>query len=158
MECLFLKIVSPTFATGGFLIRLNNMLRRLRIYGVGLGLGLIMAWALFLRGRDTKNYTAWTPNNRILEEVRLDSSMVMDEVFWCQLNCLGFSSIEYDELLNEGNVIFGESQVKTWPRSYKVEFETSKKGTLEVVYSKTEQKHFEVVSVSKKGEEISCDC
>ena len=44
------------------------MKRRLRIYGFGLGLGILMAWALFLRGRNTSNYTAWTPNNRILEE------------------------------------------------------------------------------------------
>tara|TARA_R110002050_G_scaffold290260_3_gene443843 strand:- start:9983 stop:10387 length:405 start_codon:yes stop_codon:yes gene_type:complete len=134
------------------------MLRRLRIYGVGLGLGLIMAWALFLRGRNTKNYTAWTPNNRILEEVRLDSSLILDDAFWCEITCLGFTSIEYTKLLNDGNVVFGDSQVKNWPRSYKIELATEKKGTLVLVYSKTEQKHFEVVSVTKKGEDISCDC
>jgi len=134
------------------------MLRRLRIYGVGLGLGLLMAWALFLRGRNTKNYTAWTPNNRILEEIRLDTTLVNGASFWCEMKCLGFTSIEYDALLNDGNVIFGESQAKIWPRSYKVELETEDKGTLVVVYSKTESKHFEVISIIKKGEDISCDC
>ena len=134
------------------------MLRRLRIYGVGLGLGLLMAWALFLRGRNTKNYTAWTPNNRILEEIRLDTSLVNGDDFWCEMKCLGYSSIDYDELLNEGNVIFGDSHVKTWPRSYKVELETENKGTLVLVYSKTESKHFKVISVTKKSEDISCDC
>lgn len=134
------------------------MLRRLRIYGVGLGLGLLMAWALFLRGRNTRNYTAWTPNNRILEEIRLDTTLVNGTSFWCEIKCLGFTSIDYDVLLNDGNVIFGESQAKTWPRSYKVELETEDKGTLVVVYSKTETKHFEVTSITKKGEDISCDC
>ena len=134
------------------------MKRRLRIYGFGLGLGLIMAWALFLRGRNTSNYTAWTPNNRILEEIRLDSTLTLDDAFWCEVRCLGFSSIEYDELLNDGNVIFGESHVETWPRSYKVEFETEDKGTLVIEYSKTEAKHFDVMNISKKGEDISCDC
>lgn len=133
------------------------MIRRLRIYGVGLALGLLMAWALFLRGRNTKNYTAWTPNNRILEEIRLDN-MVLSDGFWCEIKCLGFSSIEYDELINNGNVVFGDSYVKTWPRSYKVEFKTESKGTLVIVYDKTESKHFSVKSVTKKGEDIKCDC
>jgi hypothetical protein len=134
------------------------MKRRLRIYGFGMVLGLIMAWGLFLRGRNTKNYTSWTPNNRILEEIRLDSTLEPSKVFWCELNCLGFSSIEYDGLLNDGNVLFDESHVKTWPRSYKVEFETEDKGTLIMEYSKTETKHYSILSVDKKGESINCDC
>ena len=134
------------------------MKRRLRIYGFGLGLGLLMAWALFLRGRNTRNYTAWTPNNRILEEIRLDSTLALNDAFWCELTCVGFSSIDYEELLEDGDVIFGDSHVKTWPRSYKVEYKTESKGTLILVYSKTESKHFDVISISKKGEEISCDC
>ena len=134
------------------------MKRRFRIYGFGLLLGCIMAWALFLRGRNTKNYTSWTPNNRILEEIRLDSTLIPSQVFWCELNCLGFSSIEYEELLNDGNVLFDESQVKKWPRSYIVEFETEEKGTLTVSYSKTESRHYSVLSVAKVGETIKCDC
>ncbi|MFT4753032.1 MAG: hypothetical protein ACI9GM_001020 [Salibacteraceae bacterium] len=117
-----------------------------------------MAWALFLRGRNTKNYTSWTPNNRILEEIRLDSTLIPSPVFWCELNCLGFSSIEYEELLNDGNVLFDESQVKKWPRSYIVEFQTEEKGTLTVSYSKTESRHYSVLSVAKVGETIKCDC
>ena len=134
------------------------MKRRLRIYGFGVALGLIMAWALFLRGRNTKNYTSWTPNNRILEEIRLDSTLQLTDAFWCELSCLGFSSIEYDEMLNEGNVMFNESQVKTWPRSYQVEYKTKNKGTLRVNFSKTETKNFSVLTVTKKGESIKCDC
>ncbi len=134
------------------------MKRRLRIYGFGLGLGILMAWALFLRGRNTSNYTAWTPNNRILEEIRLDSTLALDDAFWCEIGSLGFSSIEYDELLNDGNVVFSDSHVETWPRSYKVEYETENKGTLVIEYSKTEAKHFGVTSILKKGEDISCDC
>ena len=134
------------------------MKRRLRIYGFGMALGLMLAWALFLRGRNTKAYTAWTPNNRILEEIRLDSSFQTTDKFWCEMNCVGFSSIEFDKLLNDGEVLFGESQAKTWPRMYRVELETDKKGTLVLDFSKTELKHFEVVKVAKKGEEIQCDC
>ncbi len=134
------------------------MLRRLRIYGFGVGLGLLLAWALFLRGRNTKNYTLWTPNNRILEEIRLDQNLETSDKFWCEIRCIGFSSIEYKELLNDGEVDFGESQTKIWPRMYRVEFETENKGALVIDFSKTELKEFSILSVSKKGEEISCDC
>ena len=134
------------------------MKRRFRIYGFGLVLGLIMAWGLFLRGRNTKNYTLWTPNNRILEEIRLDSSLVPSPVFWCELKCMGFTSIEYNELLNDGNVIFNESNVKTWPRTYWVEYRTENKGVLRISYSKTETKHYSILSVEKKDETIKCDC
>lgn len=133
------------------------MKRRFRIYGFGLALGTILAWALFLRGRNTKNYTAWTPNNRILEEIRLSDLQKSNE-FWCQMKCLGFSSIEYEELVNDGNVNFGKSQVENWPRMYQVELETEDKGTLIIEYSKTEDKHFEIIKVEKEGSQITCDC
>ncbi|UTW65016.1 hypothetical protein KFE94_10020 [bacterium SCSIO 12643] len=133
------------------------MKRRLRIYGFGLALGTILAWALFLRGRNTKNYTAWTPNNRILEEIRL-SDLEKTDAFWCQMKCYGFSSIEYDALVNDGNVNFRKSQVENWPRMYQVELETEDKGTLIIEYSKTEGKHFEIIRVVKEGSQINCDC
>lgn len=134
------------------------MKRRLRIYGFGLLLGVVMAWALFLRGRNTKNYTAWTPNNRILEEIRLDQTLEKSDMFWCQMKCIGFSSIEYDQLVNDGNVNFGKSQVEKWPRTYQVELETESNGTLIIEYSKTENKHFTIINVSKEGAQVSCDC
>jgi len=134
------------------------MKRRLRIYGFGMALGLMLAWALFLRGRNTTNYTAWTPNSRILEEIRLDKTLDIPENFWCEMKCVGFSSIEFESLLEDGNVDFSDSQVKTWPRMYRVEFETDDKGTLVLDFSKTEMKHFSIIKVVKKGENIECDC
>jgi hypothetical protein len=134
------------------------MKRRLRIYGFGLLLGLVMAWGLFLRGRNTKNYTAWTPNNRILEEIRLDKTVLKTDAFWCEMKCYGFSSIEYDKLVNDGNVDFGKSQVENWPRTYLVELETEDNGTLIIEYSKSIDKHFTILEISKKGAQISCDC
>ena len=134
------------------------MKRRLRIYGFGLVLGTIMAWALFLRGRNTKNYTSWTPNNRILEEIRLDPTLQTNDVFWCEINCLGFSSIEYEALLNDGNVLFDEGQVKTWPRTYVVEYDADSKGVLIIKFSKEESNKYSIVSVTKRDEPIKCDC
>jgi hypothetical protein len=134
------------------------MKRRLRIYGFGVGLGLLMAWALFLRGRNTKNYTMWTPNNRILEEIRTDPYFSTNDFFWCEMKCLGFTSMDFEELLENGNVVFGESQAKSWPRIYRVELETEENGTLVVDFSKTEEKEFSVISVAKKGETDNCEC
>ena len=134
------------------------MKRRLRIYGFGVGLGLIMAWALFLRGRNTKNYTAWTPNNRILEEIRLDSTLETTDFFWCEMHCLGYSSIDYEALINDGNVMFDESQAKEFPRMYRVQFETEENGTLVIDFIFNENNHRSIDKVSKLGEEINCDC
>lgn len=138
------------------------MKRRFTIYGFGVVLGLILAWGLFLRGRNMKNYTSWTPNNRILEEIRLDTSLVLNQNNWCEIQCLGFSSITYDALLNSGNVVFSESDVTSWPRTYLVEFKTDKNGTLRVNYAKTKSKHFSILWIKKETEKVEtpiiCDC
>lgn len=134
------------------------MKRRLKIYGFGVALGLILAWALFLRGRNTKNYIAWTPNNRILEEIRLDSTLETTDAFWCEMHCLGFSSLEYDELINNGNVMFDESQAKEFPRMYRVKLETENNGVLVIDFIFNENNHRSIDRVGKLGEEISCDC
>ena len=133
------------------------MKRRFRVYGFGFLLGIIMAWALFLRGRNTKPYTAWTPNNRVLEEIRLDTQLDLDASFWCKITCLGFNSLDYDHLINDGNVAFDESEIEKDKKRYRVKLKVEDKGVLVVDYL-FEESHRSVVNVFKEGEDIKCDC
>lgn len=132
------------------------MKRRLRIYGFGFALGLIVAWAMFLRGRNTKNYTAWTPNNRILEEIRLDKKLQYSDAFWCEMKCLGFSSIDLDELVNDGNVAFNESDPKSVTKMYRVKLDTDR-GTLVIDYL-FHPDYRSVKKVFVEGKESNCNC
>lgn len=132
------------------------MKRRLRIYGFGFALGLLVAWAMFLRGRNTKNYTAWTPNNRILEEIRLDKQLDYTDAFWCELKCLGYSSIDLEALVNDGNVAFDESDVESSTKMYRVKLDTDH-GVLVIDYL-FHPDYRSVKQVFVEGKTNNCNC
>lgn len=79
------------------------MLRRLRIYFVGFGLGLIMTYVIFSKSED-RNLDIWTPEQRVLEDIRNDSVFLEAPKLRCYLNCLDVTSDELAALWTEGSV------------------------------------------------------
>ncbi len=63
------------------------MLRRLRVYFTGFGIGLIMVYVLFKNGED-RNLDIWTPEQRILEEIRNDSVFQASDKLACYVECV----------------------------------------------------------------------
>ncbi len=133
------------------------MKRRFFIYLFGLGLGLILTWALVIRNRNIHEVLKWTPTERILEELRNDTAIARPANFWCRMNCLGFSSIDYEELLVEGSVDFGRSKTNVEHKIYLITYETPSNGTLEITFVFLPGGH-EIVSVNKQNEHVVCDC
>ncbi len=72
------------------------MLRRLRIYFIGFGLGLIMVYVLFLRHGD-RDLDFWTPDQRVLEAIRMDSVFHISQPLICFTDCLELDSTEVAE-------------------------------------------------------------
>lgn len=69
------------------------MLRRLRIYFTGFGIGLIIVVIFFMRD-DTRDLDIWTPEQRILEDIRADSVLLAGPRMKCFQTCLDMSDEE----------------------------------------------------------------
>src|ERR1051326_2270659 len=74
----------------------SALYRRLRLYGFGVLLGVILSYFLLFRGRDLG---FWTPGNRVLEKLRL-SEIVYTENAECKLQCLNVSKGEIRKLFD----------------------------------------------------------
>jgi len=98
------------------------MARRLRIYLFGVGLGLLLTWALVLRHRNTEDLLAWTPENRVLNALREDTALQKPDQYICLLDCYDLTSLDVEALLNDGAVDFSKSQTKTDPKEYLVQY------------------------------------
>lgn len=133
------------------------MWRRIRIYFIGLILGAILSWALVIRDRNTKELMSWTPNERILADIRNDSNITLPDNFWCLLKCQGFSSIEYNELLINGDVDLSESSPRTYPKIYRIQFDAAQKGTLLIDFE-LDSINSTITKVSRKEDIKNCNC
>ncbi len=97
------------------------MWRKLRVYFIGVGLGLILTWALFLRNRNSRDLLAWTPNERVMAPLRADDGYAKPNQYVCWLECAEITSLEMKQLVEKGKVDFGESQPRQEPKIYHVE-------------------------------------
>ena len=84
--------------------------KRLRIYLVGVGLGLLIVY-VFFKDRDL---TGWTPQGSVLTAI--DSSEVhISERAMCQFECYDFSVKNWKEIHAIASVNFSESNVRKEP-------------------------------------------
>ncbi|MEZ4720787.1 MAG: hypothetical protein R2813_02800 [Flavobacteriales bacterium] len=73
------------------------MFRRLRIYFTGFGIGLIIVVIMFWRD-DSRDMDIWTPEQRILEDIRLDSIFLDGKTLHCYQECLGLTDDQLSSL------------------------------------------------------------
>lgn len=79
------------------------MLRRLRIYFTGFGIGLILVYFMFLRD-DSRDLDIWTPSQRILEDIRNDSIFLHSGELLCFKDCLQLSDTILVKLWTDATV------------------------------------------------------
>lgn len=79
------------------------MLRRLKFYFIGFGIGLLMVYFMFFRESE-RDLDKWMPEQRILEEIREDSLLIHSASFGCAVNCYQLNDLDLAELLHEGQV------------------------------------------------------
>jgi hypothetical protein len=92
-----------------------NFFQRLSYFGFGVGLGCLIVYALLIRDRD---FPAWLPEDRVLEELAVDSIIISPE-----LN-LNFTDSILKEKILDSDVLFRESVVRDKPcREYQLESE-----------------------------------
>jgi hypothetical protein len=78
------------------------MIRRFRIYFTGFGIGLIMVYVIFSKNKERK-YNIWTPEQRILEDIRNDEAFQSSERLACFVACLNLSEKDLEILWTEAS-------------------------------------------------------
>jgi hypothetical protein len=90
----------------------KGLTRRLKFYGIGFGLGLILVWATLLKDRDR---ASWLPEGRILDFLE-KVDLTITKKAQCQLDCLQIDPNLFDKTFWENaEVDFKKSAVKLKP-------------------------------------------
>lgn len=89
-----------------------KLLQRLKFYGIGFGIGLVMVF-VFFGGRGC----SWTPQNRVIADLNHKVIVVSPEdIDWIKQQ--GLTPKDYLELLDNGDINFGESVKRQNPKFY----------------------------------------
>ena len=97
------------------------MLRRIFLYLVGVGLGVVLS-IIFFGDRDID--FSYFPNARTVKHLRAQSFTISEKAM-CQLTCLGLNVSSFEKVFKDGDldVDFGASDVDGMCRSYRIEVE-----------------------------------
>lgn len=97
------------------------MLRRIFLYLVGVGLGIV-ASIMFFGDRDID--FSYFPNARTVKHLRAQSFDISEKAM-CQLTCLGLNASSLEKVFKDGDldVDFGASDVDGMCRTYRIEVE-----------------------------------
>ena len=86
-----------------------NLLKRLKLFSIGLGLGSILVYFM-ISGRDDIK-CSYFPNARVLNNIS-EKKLEFSEKAQCQYDCMAYTDITMGNLLKAGDVDFGKSETK----------------------------------------------
>jgi hypothetical protein len=89
--------------------------QRLKRYMVGLGLGILLS-IFFFQDRASL-LTSWLPANRVKTAI-IEMPWQQDSTLNCLLNCMETTEAAIKTAVDDGDVLFDESQVKVMPKRY----------------------------------------
>ncbi|MDG1332766.1 MAG: hypothetical protein P8P74_10570 [Crocinitomicaceae bacterium] len=98
----------------------SSFMRRLKYYGIGFGLGLVFVF-FFFQNRGC----SWLPGNRVKNTILTRMMVVSDETAQA-FEAKGISKEDAITALNDGDVIFGESDKNNDSKVYVIEHEGNK--------------------------------
>lgn len=92
---------------------MSKFKKRLRYYLIGFGLGSVMIFFVF-----GNRACSWLPENRVKNMIAEKKIIVGDSV-WALMNCQGVDADDIYRFLNaDGDVDFGDSQPREYPKIY----------------------------------------
>lgn len=98
----------------------SSFLRRLKFYGIGFGLGLVFVF-FFFQNRGC----SWLPGNRVKNTI-LERVMVVSDETAADFKKYGLSKKDVINALNDGDVVFSESDKNSESKVYVIEYEGNK--------------------------------
>lgn len=106
----------------------SNFIRRLKYYGIGFGMGLIVV--IFM----LPNRCSWTPSNRIKNTI-LSRLITVNEVEWKLMESKGLTKTDIISVLNDGDVDFGISKKDGDSKVYVITKDFGKKGNYKFYFT-----------------------
>jgi hypothetical protein len=105
-----------------------KLLQRLKYYGIGFGIGLVMVF-VFFGGRGC----SWTPENRVKADLNNHVIVISQEdLDWIKQQ--GLTPKDYLKLLDNGDINFGESVKRENPKFYLFTGETENEKSITAQY------------------------
>ncbi|MGD1845305.1 MAG: hypothetical protein ACFB10_07925 [Salibacteraceae bacterium] len=127
------------------------MARRIRIYLVGVGIGLILVYVLIIR-RGERDFSFWFPQNKVAFAIQDDSVLVKAPRFSCMLACSGLDSAGLASFLRESEFEI----IRRDPFEYTFRGENPAQEKLAMKFRKIKYNRFQWLSM-KNGDAI-CEC
>jgi hypothetical protein len=132
---------------------MNNIYHRLKFYGFGLLIGILLVSVLF-KGRSGCR----TPNSLKIEELRKQHLEYTDHGK-CRMTCRGISEKDIKFILEKGSVNFSKSDPRDKPcPSYAVEGTTPNERELRIICADCDSITRIVTAIDLKLEKDTCDC
>jgi hypothetical protein len=129
-----------------------SFIKRLQYYFIGILMGSIMVYHLF-----KTRFPSWLPGTVVKENLQKHPLQVSPRG-GCELKCLDLSEEKIRELLINGNVNFGESQVHNSPCPiYAVEESGHPDGKLRVFFEQCDSVTI-ITSAFYTNRNHGCDC
>lgn len=125
--------------------------KRLRLFGIGIGFGLILSY-LFFHSRKSN----WMPEDRVLMRLRANPLQFTDNSK-CLNDCYGWTEENMTQLLDNGDVLFDESEPRKEP--YPIYVVMTKKGVepyMKISFEAIGDSATKVLRVWERNKE--CDC
>lgn len=132
--------------------------RRIRLYLVGFGLGLIIVWIMFYKNGN-RDLSSWFPSNRVLRFISFSKKINADSILLCRLKCEGISLDDIRKASTSGNVHFDKSETHKEPaHEYDVTM-TVKGKALEIYLAEnTDDSTSTIIHVYPESIGAKCDC
>lgn len=126
--------------------------RRLRIYLVGVGLGLLIVYVFF----GDRDLSGWTPQGRILTAID-SSNVTISPRAKCQLECNQMAMDEWRMVHTAASVDFSESSTQKKPCPVYRLNSKLENGDYQLIWEVCEQEErVELLSFVKHG--VDCNC
>lgn len=107
----------------------SNFLRRLKFYGIGFGMGLILVF-FFFKNRGC----SWTPGNRVKNTI-LSRVITVNDVEFAFMKSKKITKEDILSALNDGDVNFSESKKTGKTKVYAIDKSFSDKGTIRFYFT-----------------------
>lgn len=90
---------------------MQNIVKRLGYYGIGVAMGIVFVYFLF---GDRDIQCSYFPNSRVLKNLR-SKPLQYTDVAACQRNCMQLDSVAIAHIFAAGSVDFSESNARKEP-------------------------------------------
>lgn len=104
-------------------------IKRLFLYLIGFFIGSILVYFMLFKDKSR----SFLPSSIILDSLKANE-IIYDQHIECILSCYQISNKNIRQMLDDGDVIFSESQPRETPKKYVVEVETAEEKIIKLSF------------------------